>query len=91
MNIPNLHLLQVKHVPMTDTTPARVRIRSQRFNQSVIIPYTNEPGSNSAVKDTAIAWLLKEGFTIVGQCELKEDYGFLVDDRTEEGAFKPLK
>lgn len=65
----NYHILQVKGMPVTNENPARVKILSERFETSIIIPYTNEPGSISPALPTAIEWLINHGYKLIGQGE----------------------
>lgn len=70
----NYHILQVKGIGATNTNPARVKIISERFKSSIIIPYTNDPGSISPALPTAIDWLTKHGYEVIGQGEGKDHY-----------------
>ena len=62
----NLHILKTSYLGATNTRGARVKIYSERFRQSVIIPYNYR--YNSA-QDIAIHWLQSKGFEIVGKGE----------------------
>lgn len=53
---------------------ARVRIKSERFEQTIRIPYTNLPGEMSNPVREAKKYLESKGFDIIGQGELKDDY-----------------
>lgn len=81
----NYHVLTASFVSPTDNKPARVKIASERFKQSVIIPYTNEPGASNPTRDTAIIFLQSIGFEITGQGEGKDKY-YLIST-----TFEPLK
>lgn len=82
----NYHILQIESVPATNTEPARVRIRSQRFRQSVLIYYSNEPGDSSPTYNTAIKHLESKGFDIVGKGEGGASYDYIITN-----TFEPLK
>ena len=84
-NTPNVHVLIVKHVGMTDLQPARVKIISERFKVSVTIPYDNEPGSNNPMIETAENWLKKNGFDVIG-IGLGKGHMYIITD-----TFKSLK
>jgi hypothetical protein len=62
----NLHILKTSYLGATNTRGARVKIYSERFRQSVVIPYNYR--FNSAL-DIAINWLQSKGFEIVGKAE----------------------
>lgn len=63
----NLHKIKTSYLGATNTKGARVKIYSERFRESVIIPYYSEE-FNSAL-DIAIHWLQSKGFDIVGKGE----------------------
>jgi len=54
--IPNHHVLIVKYVGQTNTTPARVKIISERFKHSILIPYDSDYGNDSC--EIAEHWLV---------------------------------
>lgn len=83
--LPNYHIIQVRGVGATNQNPARVQIKSERFEQWIIIPYLNEPGSISPATETAVAYLEKKGFKIIGKGEGK-DHNYLISD-----TFEPIK
>jgi hypothetical protein len=63
----NFHILKVKYLGPTDTRGSRVKITSERFENSKTISYSSE--YNRAM-DAAINWLSKErGFTVIGTGE----------------------
>lgn len=71
----NRHFITATYRGPTSAGPSCVILRSQRFSQSVSIPY------NHALRDTAdIAetWLRANGYTIESCCELAKGYGFMV-------------
>lgn len=83
----NYHILQISFVPMTNQCLYnRVRIKSQRFKQSVLIPWNNEPGEISKAIEVAEKWLQSKGFDIVGQGEGNADYDYIITN-----TFEPLK
>jgi hypothetical protein len=81
----NYHVLIIKHVGMTNTLPARVKIISERFKISVVIPYTNEPGTFSPHLMTADMWLKDNGFIVIG-CGTGKGHDYIITD-----TFKSLK
>lgn len=81
----NYHLLQIKTLPATNTQPARVKISSERFNQSKIIAFDNDPADAAPTTGTAIRYLQGNGFNIIGKGEGK-DHNYLITD-----TFEPLK
>lgn len=81
----NYHILLVRHMPNTN----RVRIRSDRFEQTIHTPYTNDPGEHINALEEAKKWCEKNGHPVIGQGELKDDYVLIVD--AINGSFKPLK
>lgn len=91
----NYHLILVRHHSRPDGSNC-VRLRSDRFEQTVFIPYTNEPGEHTDPKVEAVKWLNKNGHgEITGQAELKDDYALIVSPNYEGSngivGFKPLK
>lgn len=83
----NLHILQISFVPMNNQCLYnRVRIKSQRFKQSVLIPWNNEPGEISQAVEVAERHLKNKGFNIIAQGEGNSDYDYLITD-----TFQPIK
>lgn len=78
MSIPNLHIITVKYLGPTNFRGGRVKITSQRFGQSVIIPFDHALNN---IEDMASAHLVGLGFNIVGLAD-----GCVITD-----TFKPLK
>jgi hypothetical protein len=80
--IPNLHVLRIKYLGATNTRGSRVKITSDRFKQSVTIPFDHALNN---IEDMAVAYLEHRndpnGFHIVGIAE-----GYVVTD-----TFQPLK
>jgi hypothetical protein len=88
MNIPtieNYHIIKVMAIGATNTNPAKVKIITERFRQSLTIPYTNHPGASSPSIDTALLYLTGKGFEIVGKGEGK-DHMYLITT-----TFEPIK
>lgn len=85
MNIQNFHVLTVKYIWATNTNAAQVKIISERFEQSVKMGFTNDPGASSPTLDTAISYFTKNGFNIIGKAEGKNCYYVITD------SFKHLK
>lgn len=82
----NFHILQISLVPMSDKFPPRIRIKTQRFRQSIIIPFQNEPGGDTHITANAKIWLERQGFTIIGKGEGNADYDYIITE-----TFEPLK
>lgn len=82
-NIPNFHVLTVKYIGQTNNTPARVKIISERFKHSRLIPYDSDNGNDSC--EIAEHWLKENGFSIIGHAEGKGHYYVITD------TFEPLK
>ncbi len=82
-NIPNQHVLIVKYVGQTNSTPARVKIISERFKQSILTPYDTDFGSDTC--EQAEYWLKQNGFNVIGHAEGKGHYYVITD------TFEPLK
>ena len=78
----NFHGIHVKFLPATDYKGERVRLKSDRFNQSVIFGYSY---NHMTVRDDGVDWLKEHGFNLVGQFETKDGYYLLTD------TFKPLR
>lgn len=87
--LPNFHVLIVKTMGWTNTRPTHVKIISERFNQSVKIGFSNEPGSISPTLETAEEWLIKNGHNVIGHGEGKGHY-YIICGHVNE-AFKQLK
>lgn len=89
MSVPNLHVLRVKYLGPTNYQGSRVKIISDRFKQSVTIPFDYAPNN---VEDMAAAFLSKPvanadkthamaPFNIIGLSD-----GYVITD-----TFQPLK
>lgn len=84
--ITNYHILTVKYLGATNTLPSRVKITSERFNQSIIINYNY---SLNSITDMAADYLKKHGHYIIGKAEGKScDY---IIARAHNNSFKELK
>lgn len=70
----NYHILQVKTLPATNTNAARVKIISERFKQSVVIGFSNDPGASNPTLYTGVSYLVNAGYNIIGQGEGKDHY-----------------
>lgn len=81
-NLPNLHAIEVKYLPYTNTKTSRVKITSHRFKQSVIQSYDH---SYKDSLEQALYSLNFQGFTLIGVTEISS--GFIILSST----FKPLK
>lgn len=81
-NLTNYHALTVTYLGPTNNLGSRVRIKSDRFEQSITIAYDYEFNNTLEV---AADYLSKKGFNLVGKGELKDAYLLLTD------TFEPLK
>jgi hypothetical protein len=90
----NYHIILVRHHARRDGSIC-VRVRSDRFEQTVFIPYTNEPDEHVDPKIEAIKFLERTGHCVIGQGELKNDYVIICDASRmtdeQDFTFKPLK
>jgi len=77
----NYHIITVKRLGATNTKGTRVKITSERFNDSIILPYNYE---FDTIKDIAINHV-KETHDIVGSGETKDSYVLISD------TFEPLR
>ncbi len=84
MNTPNTHLLIVKYLGATNTKPARYKIVSERFKQSIIKSYGADQNFDQSI-DYAIDTLQKMGFDVIRKCE-GSGCDYIVSD-----TFQPLK
>lgn len=80
----NYHIILVRHHARANGSIG-VRIKTELFKQSIIIPYTNEPGEHISPIKEAIKHLESKGFILIGQGELNNDY-ILISE-----TFNPLK
>ena len=77
----NLHALEVSFIAPTNTRGGRVKIKSNRFRQSIITDFKDDAYTYEAGQ----RWLLDNGFELVAQAEGKDSYIIL------STTFKPLK
>jgi len=77
----NYHIITVKRLSATNTKGARVKITSERFNNTIILPYNCE---FDTAKDLAID-KVKDTHDIVGSGETKDSYVLI------SSTFKPLR
>lgn len=82
MNTPNLHAFTITFLGATYHKSSRLKIKSERFNQSVIIPYDH--AFNNTL-DIAKDYLTKNGYELAGQAETNDNYIIL------STTFEPLK
>ena len=80
--IPNFHVLTVHYLGATNSRGSRVKIKSDRFKQSITIPYDH---SFNGTLEIGQNWLESNGFVIIGKGEMKDCYAIISD------TFKPLK
>ncbi len=81
--IPNHHVLIVKYIGQSNKQPSRIKIISERFKHSVIIPFEYDHGNDSC--EIAEYWLNERGFKVIGHAEGKGHYYVITD------TFEPLK
>jgi len=79
--IKNYHALVITYLGPTNHRGSRIRIKSDRFEQAVTIPYNYE--FNNTLEG-AEQYLTNIGFNLIGKGELKNAYLLLTD------TFKPL-
>lgn len=82
MNIQNFHILTIKYIGATNSNSGRVKIISERFNQSVTIDYDYNFDNTMEV---AADWLTKNKFNLIGKGEGKNCYYVITN------TFEPLK
>lgn len=73
---PNYHVLKIDFLGPTNTKPSRVKITSERYEESIIISYDHQYNSS---KEVAAAWLEKMGFNIIGAGQSKNGYYIISD------------
>jgi hypothetical protein len=74
--IKNFHVLTVKFLGPTNNTGARVKIISERFKDSVTIPFDYQFDNTCSIAE---AWLTKHGYNITGHAEGKDHYYIITD------------
>jgi len=77
----NYHIITVKRLGATNTKGARVKITSERFGDTIILPRNYE---FDTIKDIAVD-KLKDTHDIVGSGETKDSYVLISD------TFEPLR
>lgn len=82
MTLTNFHALTVKHLGPTDTKWSRIKITSERFEQSIIL---SRDYSKLSWLDQAIELLQLKWFSLIGVTEYNNKTIILSD------TFKPLK
>lgn len=82
LRFPNYHVLKIKYLGPTNYTGSRVKIISERFEQSKTIDYDHK---YSNINDMAAKWLIGKGFNILGYGEAKDGM-YIISD-----TFEPLK
>lgn len=82
-SIENYHILIIKFVGQTNNLASRVKIISERFKQSITIPFNSDHGNDSC--EIAEYWLKSNNFSIMGHAEGKGHYYVITN------TFKALK
>lgn len=80
--LPNYHIIRVNTTKYSETYGQRVSIKSDRFNQLVLIPFANEAGSGSPSLDTAEIYLKSKGHKLIGKGGGDKEY-YLISDTFE--------
>lgn len=81
----NFHVLKIIAMGPTNTLPARVKIVSERFDESVVLNYGQDLNSNTPSLERSERWLKENGFNIIGKGEGIGHYYVITD------TFEPLK
>lgn len=84
MQTPHFHLLTVKYLGPTNSRGSRVKISSDRFEDSKTIGYDHKFNGSLA---QAADWCDKNGFNVVGTAEGKGPLSYVITD-TFEGLTK---
>lgn len=71
MNLENYHIIKVSYLGATNTRGSRVKLHSDRFEKTKIIPYDYVHAYTLPI---AIDYLTKQGFELIGQAEGKDCY-----------------
>ena len=71
------HLFKVVFLPWTERKPSRIKIISDLYNQSVIIPFETDHGNDTC--EIAEHWLQSKGFNIEGHADSKDCYYVISD------------
>lgn len=81
----NYHVLIIKYIGPGNYTPSKVKIISERFQQSITFSFDRSDIDGTYTIDKAQNWLISKGFEVVGTGEGKGHY-YLIST-----TFKPLK
>jgi len=81
-NLKHLHAIEVSMLQATNSRGCRIKIKSHRFEHTVIIPYNY---SFNGCKDGAQDWLESKGFELESFAMGKDSYIFM------SSTFEPLK
>jgi hypothetical protein len=81
-HLTNYHAFEVTYLGPTNYQGSRVKIKSLRFDQAVIIPFDYYFANTFEI---AQSWLINQGFELIGKAEATKSY--LIISKT----FKPLK
>lgn len=86
-NLQNFHIILVSVLSLTESKPLRIKVQSDRFKHSVIIPFNNEAGSGAPALESAQNCLESKGFNLIGKGEsaARGCYYIITD------TFEPLK
>ena len=83
-NLTHLHAIEVS--PFTSSKGVKkLRLKSARFNQSILVPWNWNTDTMDSLKDNAIEWLEDMDFTLESFAIGKDSYVFL------SSTFEPLK
>lgn len=75
--MPKVHILKVTILPARKGRSVRVKILSELWNQGIVIPFDNSPGSDIPKVETAIKWCMKNNFHVLGW-ENANNHAFIV-------------
>ena len=78
----NYHIIEASFIGATDTKGSRCKLRSHRFEQTLIIPWDYK---FTSCNKQAESYLKDNGYNIIGQAEGKNSYLIITD------TFRPLK
>jgi type II restriction/modification system DNA methylase subunit YeeA len=79
----NYHVITAIYIGPTNEKGSRIKLHSDRFEQTVIISFNHETFRQT--DEIAIDYLQSKGFDIIGKAEKKDGY-FLISN-----TFEPLK
>ena len=66
VKIPQYHMIEVTFLSSTQHLPARVKLYSCRFNQSIIVGYYDERVKTTIVNEIAMQVLRENNFNVLG-------------------------